>query len=242
MVNIVVFKPSADEISEEVRVNKQNSSIKGIQNLVLPNHGIVAKVGNRDRVVDNQDFFMYKLVSAAYALFDNSQNINISDISLLRYDNVEMNMPFENFIVSETFRNYSQNTHDNILTDLNGNKPKNRVSGKLRPLISVASKSLDIEIFQVHDLRGDATAYVVEKKTILSNYKNGRARARLSNLARKPKIVSPILYVHAIDKTGGLEKNIFSDPVRADYMANVPKFLDLGLQVVNNKKLNNLYG
>jgi len=241
MVNTVVFKPSADKISKEVSIDKQDSSIKGIQNLVLRNFGLVANVNNEERLVDNQDLFMYKLVSAAYALFDNSQNINISEISLLKYDGVEMNMPFENFIVSEKFRKYSQNTHDNILTDLNGKKPKNRFLGKLRPLISVASKYSELEIFQVYNSRGNAMSYAVEKKPILSNYKKGVLRARLSNIALKPKTVSPVFYVHAIDKTGGLEKNIFSDTIRTEYMACVPTFLDLGLQVVN-KKLNNLYG
>ncbi|MCF7871855.1 hypothetical protein K9L97_02365 [Candidatus Woesearchaeota archaeon] len=110
----------------------------------------------------------------------------------------------------------------------------------LRRLFHVSFDSKHVALYQVNDTsffnddayRGGApVAYAVERK------KN--KNIRLSNVARKPVLISPVFYLRAIDTNessvnlvgGDHFNNYFEDPVRVDYSN---KFLNpVGLGVVS---------
>lgn len=233
-MNILVFKQSAEDISKDISIEKKRHNFFNIEKIVVPNYKFISENNNKSHhFVYNQNKFLFELTRAAYSIFDHYAEVNTTDIFVKTYDCLEVNKNLAEYKKSAQFEDYNENGEFNPITDpqsiLRGMFPVRKA--KLRELISTNVDNFNVDVFQIHNLSGYPLVHYVGK----CKSKAGTNNEEDASLTR---VISPAFYIRARDYSNNAKTNLFEDPIRSDYMANFPDFLELGLQVVNKNKLN----
>ena len=168
---------------------------------------------------------------------------NIDSLSEYVNEYIREYMPIRNLSVEKAKATYAMQRRREVKnflrTSFKMNKKNHKGSFYKRLIISSSAKrdSYLLKLYQIlQPDRINALAHAIKREPSIKANKD--AGAKLSNVATRPVLQSPVFYIEARER--GLmndwqSENYFDKIVESDYLCNTPKFQELGLVVKQNE-------